>query len=64
MDDNGVASFLFMGGGTADGIGVTVYGNRTKSECYDLSGRLVGKGYKGFVIEKQNDGTVKKYFRL
>ena len=64
VDNNGVASFLFMGGGTADGIGVTVYGNRTKSECYDLSGRLVGKGYKGFVIEKQNDGTVKKYFRL
>ena len=64
VDDNGVASFLFMGGGTADGIGVTVYGNRTKSECYDLSGRLVGKGYKGFVIEKQNDGVVKKYFRL
>jgi hypothetical protein len=64
VDNNGVASFQFMGGSSTEGVSTTVYDNRKECEYYDLTGRRVGKDYKGLIIEKQNDGTVKKHFSL
>lgn len=66
VDDDGLVSFDFMGGGTPTAIrGIARQSGRESAVAYDLNGRRLSQpSRKGIYILRQSDGTiVKKVFK-
>jgi len=63
VDDDGLVSFDFMGGGVV-GLAESVKENASRgiTATYDINGRIAQPKASGFYIVRQADGTVRKLF--